>query len=243
MKRWPALLLLVAASVMAQQNTQMPITCDEGNGCAHQFVNGQKFKILTGDGFTVTAAVRGNAKYLRVDVSVVNNSATSVDILPTTFSVDEVTPKDKSLAYVDPQKIMQSIQRRTAWSNALTAMGAGMQREQSTTNTTNMGTVNISASDGTSATGTYNGSATSTTSKPDYAAQARADEAIRERNAQVATLNGNLSRMVLRANTVAPNQSVSGFVIFESDKKVKSLILSIPIGSVVFKFPFAFLEH
>jgi hypothetical protein len=115
-----------------------------------------------------------------------------------------------------------------------------MARQQSTTTTNSNGTVNASSSDGTSATGTYNGTSTSTTSSPDYAAQAQANETIRQRNAALASLSGQLSSEVFKANTVLPNQTVRGMVLFEKDKKTQSLMFSAPIGGTVYEFPFMF---
>jgi hypothetical protein len=115
-----------------------------------------------------------------------------------------------------------------------------MQRQQATTNTTSNGTVNVNSSDGTFATGTYNGTSTSTTSAPDYAAQARASETIRERNAMLAIQGSQLSNIALRSNTVVPSQSVSGCVFFQRKGKAANLVLSVPVGDKVFKFPFMF---
>jgi hypothetical protein len=174
---------------------------------------------------------------------VFNGGTAIVDVLPTSFHLDEVTPKPKPLTYVDAAKIIKSAQRRVAWGNALTAMGGSMARQQSTTTTNSSGTVNASSSNGSSASGTYNGSSTSTTSSPDYAAQARANEAIRQRNAALASLSGQLSQEVFKANTVLPNQTVRGIVLFEKDKKTQSLMFSVPIGATVYEFPFTFLHQ
>jgi hypothetical protein len=234
-----ALAVSCVASASAQQPTPKVIICDENAGCAHQFINGHKFMTLTSDGLTITASLASNDKYIRTDVSVFNGTAANIDVLPTNFGLEEVTPKQKTLAYVDPRKIMRSAQRREAWANALTAMGASMQSQQSTTTTTSSGTIDTTNSDGTHSTGDYNGSSTSTTSSPDYAAQAQASETIRQNNAAVAAFNTQLSRDALRANTVLPNSGVRGFVFFERDKKAQSVTLAIPIAGTVYKFPFA----
>jgi hypothetical protein len=115
-----------------------------------------------------------------------------------------------------------------------------MQRQQTTTDTTSSGTVNVNSSDGTYASGTYNGTSTSTTSAPDYAAQTRANEAIRQRNAVLAIQSSQLSDSALRSNTVPPDQTVSGCVFFERKGKATSVVLSAPIGEKVFKFPFVY---
>jgi len=133
------------------------------------------------------------------------------------------------------------IQRReNGLGDALTGMGAGLRRQQTTTDTTSSGTVNVSSSDGTYASGTYSGTGTSTTSAPDYAAQTRANEAIRQRNAVLAIQSSQLSDSALRSNTVPPGQTVSGCVFFERKGKATSVVLSAPIGEKVFKFPFVY---
>ncbi len=242
-----AVLLAVASAASAQTQADNPapkiILCDENAGCAHQYIEGQKFKILTSGGLTVMVSMAMTAKYMRANVSVFNGGTASVDVLPTEFHLEEVTPKPKPLVYVDAAKIIKSAQRRMAWGNALTAMGSSMARQQSTTTASTTGTINASGSDGLSATGTYNGTSTSRTSSPDYAAQARADETIRERNAALASLSGQLSHEVFKANTVLPNQTVRGIVLFERDKKVQSLMFSMPIGGIVYEFPFALVHQ
>jgi hypothetical protein len=238
------MLFAVAFAASAQTPADKPapkvLLCDENAGCGHQFIDGHKFKILTSDNVTVVVAMAITDKYTRADISVFNGGTASVDVLPTGFHLEEVTPKPKPLAYVDAANVIKSAERRVAFGNVLTAIGGGMARQQSTTTTNSNGTVNASSSDGTSATGTYNGTSTSTTSSPDYAAQAQANETIRQRNAALASLSGQLSSEVFKANTVLPNQTVRGMVLFEKDKKTQSLMFSAPIGGTVYEFPFMF---
>jgi len=240
-------LFAVASAASAQTQANKPaakvLLCDENTGCTHQYIEGKKFKVLTSDGLTVIVSMAITAKYTRADVSVFNGGTAAVDVLPTDFQLEEVTPKPKLLAYIDAAKIIKSAQKRVAWGNALTAMGGSMARQQSTTTTTSAGTVNASSSDGSSGTGTYNGTSTSRTSTPDYAAEARADETIRERNAALASLSGQLSHAVFKANTVLPNQAVRGIVLFEKDKKTQTLMFSVPVGGTVYEFPFAFVHQ
>jgi hypothetical protein len=232
-------ILLCVAQAPAQQSSTKTAICDESANCAHQFIDGHKFKMLTSDGITVSVSMIAVGKYVRADVFVLNSTAENVDVLPATFSLEEVEPKQKKLAYVDAEKIIRSARSSAAWSNTLTAMGAGMQRQQSTTNTTSTGTASTTGSDGAYATGTYRGSSTSTTSSPDYAAQNRADQAIRDNNATIASLSARLSNAALKSNTILPNQSIRGFVFFEREKKAASLMISATIGGTVYKFPFS----
>jgi hypothetical protein len=241
-----ALLIGLAACVsplsgqQPEQKSKTVISCDESAGCAHQFVNGRKVKTITVEGITVSASLFDTGKYFRVDLAILNTSAANFDVLPAMFSITETAPKEKIFAYVDVGKIISSAQNRTAWANAFAAAGAGMQRQQTTTNATSYGTVNVNSSDGTYANGSYNGSSTSTTSAPDYAAQARANEAIRQRNSVLAVQSSQLSDAALRSNTVLPGQNVSGCVFFERKGKAKSVVLAVPIGDRILQFPFEF---
>ena len=236
----PASMAPPVAALTTRHNSQTTLVCDEGAGCAHQFLNGRKIKTLTADDISVSVSMVDTGKYFRADIAILNTSIGNFDVLPGTFTIQETAPKEKVLASVDVGKIIHSAQRRMAWGNALAGMGAGMQRQQTTTNTTSAGTVDVNSSDGTYASGTYSGTSTSTTSAPDYAAQARTNEAIRQRNAVLAIQSSQLSDSALRSNTVPPGQTVSGCVFFERKGKATSIVLSAPIGEKVFKFPFVF---
>lgn len=53
--------------------------------------------------------------------------------------------------------------------------------------------------------------------------------------------NAAVSTNALRENTIEPGKSVFGTVIFPREKKkYRELLVTIPIGSAVFEFPFAF---
>jgi hypothetical protein len=236
----PASMAPPVAAPTTKHNSQTILVCDEGAGCAHQFLNGRKIKTLTADDISVSVSIVDTGKYFRADIAILNTSTANINVLPGTFTIQETAPKEKVLASVDVGKIIHSAQRRMAWGNALAGMGAGMQRQQTTTNTTTDGTVNVNSSDGTYASGTYSGTSTSTTSAPDYAAQARTNEAIRQRNALLAIQSSQLSDSALRSNTVPPGQTVSGCVFFERKGKATSIVLLGPIGEKVFKFPFVF---
>ncbi|HEY4356264.1 MAG TPA: hypothetical protein VGN16_10990 [Acidobacteriaceae bacterium] len=219
------------------------ILCDEKSGCYQQYFEGRKYKLLTVDNISAFVSMGAYDKYIWADVTVFNGSPAPVDVLPTNFGLEEISPKEKPLAYVDADQALRSKLRRLAWGNAFTAMGGSMARQQTTTTTNSNGTISATASDGSSATGTYRGSSTATTSTPDYAAQARANEIIQQRNNTAAMLSEKVSQDALRANTVMPNGNVHGFVLFARDKKAQGMKLSIRVGDTVYQFPFAFIKR
>jgi hypothetical protein len=188
-------------------------------------------------------ALGGNAKYARVLIRVTNLSTTPIDVLPDRFTLIETKPKQKTLAYVSYQKIIQADNRRAGWANAINAFGAGMATQQVTTQTNTNGTVNAYGSDGTYANANYNGTSTSTTSVPNYAAQAQARENIRRRREAIAEEAQSLSQSSLLANSLAGGQSISGSVYFQFDKKVEEAVLTLMIDHVTYEFPFTMTKH
>jgi hypothetical protein len=234
---------LVAPAALAQALDPSSVTkqliCDGPKACSGGYVNGHIYETMAGDekiGVLVSLAVIG--KYVRADIFILNDSQSNVDVLPSNFVLSEVTPKQKMLKYVDGDKLIRSAERQIAFGDAMTALGANMQRQQSTVTTSSTGTVSANGSDGTTATGIYSGRSTSTTSTPDYAAQARAAETIRARDEAFATTADFASRVMLRANTLLPSDSLHGYMFFERDKKEKLVMLSGILGDTIYQFPF-----
>ena len=238
--RTASLCLFLSVPVVAQTPTQPEVTknliCDRGSTCGFGYINGRKYETLASDKIGIVIVGDAVGKYLRADILVLNESAKSVDVLPSNFVLVETSPKQKPLKYVDGDKAIRSAERRLAWGNALTAMGGNMARQQTTTTTNSNGT--ITAYGNTPAFGTYNGTSTSTTSAPDYAAQARAAQTIQMRNEAFANFANFTSRTILRANTVSPGQSTRGYLLFEGDKKARVVMLSCIVGDTIYQFPF-----
>jgi hypothetical protein len=217
--------------------------CTEDAGCTHQYIDGLKYKIITTDRAIITVAFSGNAKFARVLIRVTNKSATPIDVLPDHFTLSETKPKQKEFAYVPYQKIVQADSRRAGWANAINALGAGMATQQVTTQTNTNGTMNATGSDGTYANANYNGTSTSTTSVPNYAAQAQARENIQRRREAIAEETQSLSKSSLLDNSLLAGQSISGSVYFQFDKKVQDAILTLLIDHVTYEFPFTIIRH
>jgi L-fucose mutarotase/ribose pyranase (RbsD/FucU family) len=63
-------------------------------------------------------------------------------------------------------------------------------------------------------------------------------ETIQERNDAFANVSSFAERVILRANTIPPNQSIRGYVFYERDKKAKLVMLTTVIGDTIYQFPF-----
>ena len=245
------------------------ITCDllvsgqpETAGCTHQFVGDELYKSASSGGLVITVAVDQGSKDMRAIFGISNSSPTSVDVIPADFSIEVSSPHSKTLHYVSPEKIAEAEEKkarqanssrriRGGFANVLSALAGEESGRQTTTTTTSSGTVRAQSSDGTSIHGTYEGNSTSTTTSPDYAAQQRAAEQIRQRNYAIAAANAQrnaaasatnarLMQTALRANTVAPGGSIGGIVNFEGDKHAKAILVRARVASTLYEFRFNF---
>lgn len=238
--------MLMSSQVSAP--VTITISCDENSGCTHKYSNGELFKTIeTADGIVVTVGLveSGDGKYFRLNVGVLNNSSAAFDLMPSSFVIEIPGPKSKLLYYIPPGNIAKSAERHASWVNYFTALGGGLATQKSTTHTTtrtsSSGRVNTQSSMGQETRGTYQGesssSADSTTRSPDYEAQARAAERIRQRNAVVATMNERMMDTALTANTIAPGQSIAGYVYFKT-ATAATLHPKILVAGKVYEFEF-----
>lgn len=239
------LLSVCTAFIALAQNAKVAtlepklLACSEQTPeCTHRLLNGFTYKTLVGPRATVTMSLADNGKYTRVNVMIVNSGQLPFDVLPSAFDLSTTTPKQRALRFISPEKMEASARRSVAWADALNSMGAGMATKQVTTETTGSGAVQATGSNGGSANGTYNGTSTSITNVPDYAAQARVRENIERRRADLAAHEAQLEQTALRANTVDAGRSVGGFVYFESEKHGELYVLNIPIDGTIYQFPF-----
>jgi hypothetical protein len=240
--------LFLSSTLLAQDQTlksdNRKVSCDGSDYvCVKKYVNGLAYKTLLTPRAVVSVALSNDEKYTRLGVEVMNVSQTPFDVLPNSFSVSESSPKLKVLQMVPPEKIISSEKHRAGWANALNAMGAGMASQSITTETRSSGDVELTGNNGTYANGTYQGTSTSTTSVPDYAAQERARENIARRRATVTAHQVELNNTVLKDNTVEAGDKLSGSLFFELDKHAGDYVVDIPVDRVVYEFTFHQAKH
>ena len=226
-------------TVPATNAAAVVVKCDS-ELCGHFYVDGKLFKSLSSTNALVSVSLSDTGKYMRADVSVTNLSGSAIDVLPEKFALQSVSPDNKALKYLVPEKMVSSAKSHQAWGNALASMGSAMQTKQTTTQSNTSGNVNVNGSNGTSANGTYNDTTTSTTSSPDYAAQQRTRERIRERQLALEAASSDMLSSSLRANTLSQGATQIGRVYFERTKHHKEMVLSILLSGTIYEFPFTF---
>ncbi len=231
---------VLSGSLPAQALLPSSISWQQGAPGSDGFYNdGFLVRSLTVSGVTLRVALRDTGWKMRVDVAVVNDSSQRLDVVPAQFTLGELTPKEKALAYQSTEQLAKSINRRTAWANFFTNFGAGLATEQSTSTSTTTGSMSGRDSNGTTYNGSFDAYTTTNTTTPNYAVQMRAAQQQAANNAAAAEANRQLNAMALRTSTVMPGDKLTGAVWFERDKKAQQLLLRAPIGGCVFEFPFA----
>jgi hypothetical protein len=232
--------LLLTSSLFAQAPNPRLVLCNASAACSHAYQGGQFVETISDSGYSISLTAHDTGKYLKVDLVVNNDHGSTVDLMPASIWAKQTEPKEKELKAQSVEKMEHSLNRRTAWANGFTGFAGGMARQQSTTDTTSSGTVSAYGSDGSYANGSYQGTSTSTTSAPDYAAQERAREQIAMNRQRAANAEQYLEGVALRANTLAPGQSTRGAVYFQRGPKNGIVQIGIPIGNTLYQFPFVF---
>jgi TPR repeat protein len=207
------------------------------SNCAHVWLSGYIVKVMRSNGVLVAVTIQDTGKYFIAQVSVVNKTASSLDVLPQSFSIMVLRPHPKTLRYLPPDKVIRSISNRAVWDNFFTALGAAGATQQSVTQSTTNGSASAYGTGG-SAYGRYSENTTSVTSVPDQQAQQDAANRIAANNTAVAATSQEVSTRSLQPTTVAPGKSVEGNVYFEHARKIGSSEVLIPVNGEVFDFDF-----
>jgi hypothetical protein len=104
----------------------------------------------------------------------------------------------------------------------LASLGAAMQTQQATAQTTTNGTVS-----------------NTTVTSPNYSAQQQTQQNIAAMRQSTATEESQVLQGLFKANTIAPGESTRGTLFFRADPKIGATTrLTISIGGTSYVFPF-----
>jgi hypothetical protein len=149
-------LLLLSALSTSLASAQSPnslgpktIACNEATGCTHRIIDGIAYKYISANGLVIGAGMVNDGSHIRAIIGISNNTQGPIDIIPSSFLVEALSPKQKTLKFMPPEKIAKSAEHRAGWANGLSAFGAALATQQNSTETTLSGTVDANSSDGT----------------------------------------------------------------------------------------------
>ena len=159
-----------------------------------------------------------NDKLAYNTVLILNKSENRLNFNPATDTVliyyknkDDKTPE--FISPLKPEDAAQKIKGSQGMKNFFSSLGAALQKQAITGNSTTDGTASVFGTGG-MATGVYNERTTTTVLVPDTDAQARARDTIAERNRLATERYNDVINSALLANTIFPKKSVVGNIYF-----------------------------
>jgi hypothetical protein len=187
-------------------------------GSEQFYGNGQLVESLTVNGVTVQVSLQDTGWKLRADVAVANDGANHVSVTPSHFTLNEIAPNTKSLAYQDPKHLAKAVNHQILWNTASAAPAAGPQVSNAA----------------------YHMPVYSSALSPNYLAQHEAAVQLVSEHKAEFNPSSQINVVALSDTSLQPSEKAAGAVWFERDAKPKQLLLRVPVGDVVFEFPLSF---
>lgn len=182
-------------------------------GSEQFYIDGSLIESLSANGITVQVSLHDTDWKLRASVAIANESGAPVYVNPRLFTLDELTPRLKSLAYQNPRWLAKSPNHQ-AFSTAASATAPTGSMQHSQASAYLVANYHVPSDHG---------------SAPNYFAQAQAGQETKS--------------AVFPECTIDPKQKVSGAVWFERDKNPQELTLRVFVGDLIFEFPLSFSQH
>lgn len=203
---------------------------------------GSTVKAIRYEGISLAVILADDGDYLVADTYVFNNSDDRVLVDPNLSQMllwkDGDTKKvPETLTPIAGTEIAKKITNRIAWANALGALGASMQTQTSTVQSTSNGTATVTGN-GQSATGVYSGTSQATITTPNTQAQVAEAARARSRSEQGMATGSHYITNGLRANTLFGKSSINGMIFFKR-KNALTGVFTIKLNDVYFDFVFS----
>jgi hypothetical protein len=87
-------------------------------GSEQFFSGGSLVESLTANGITVQVSLQDTGWKLRANVAIANESAAPIHFDPAGFTLDELTPRLRTLAYQKPKELAKALTHQVYWTNA-----------------------------------------------------------------------------------------------------------------------------
>lgn len=184
------------------------VTCQASAGCTNQTMFGRTYKVLKTDRLVVMVSISDEGPYTRADVSVLNNGSYPTKVVPEDFRIEVVSPKPKVLSYIAPE-------------NLLALPAPAPEPDVKAPHPTPTPTEAAAPTD------------PSKLEDIDQLYVAKKKELALQEAAEKAAAQKHLE-----PTPVPPNEVVRGRVYFERDKKAKLVNVVLPIGGMVYQFPY-----
>jgi hypothetical protein len=187
-------------------------------GCDEFLSHGRHVESITANGITVQVSIQDSGWKYRANVAVSNQSAEIVSILPGIVTLDELTPSLRSLYATDSEKLAHTPTHQVLWTL-------------------------VNAVPSKSAVANYSGDA-SVSRRPAYVSPAD----YLNPNLELASMRHSgfdrgdsvdVQSIALKPAAIPAGQIDAGVMWFERDANAHELSLRVPVGDMVFDFPFS----
>jgi len=191
-------------------------------GSQQLFSAGNLVESITANGITVQVSLVDTGWKLRADVAVANASNEAVTVQPKRFTLDELKPALKSLAYQDPARMADALNHQVLRTGTSAAPAPSAVEHHVVFDGGNFSSVAYQRVDPTN-----------------YLAQHQAAEHATLKSVPMDTVS-QIKALALHEATLKSSDKLSGAVWFERDVNSRELSMVIPVGDLIFEFPFSF---
>jgi hypothetical protein len=187
-------------------------------GCDEFISHGRHVESVTANGITVQVSVQDSGWKYRANVAVSNQSGERVDVLPGIVTLDELAPNMKTLYAVSPEKLEHTTTHQVLWTlvDAVPSPSA---------------VINYSNADRL---------ANRASEAPDYLSPHFALTSSTHHVAFERTEPVDVQSIALKTSGLPSGQITAGVMWFERDNNAHELSMRVPVGNMVFDFPFSF---
>ena len=179
------------------------------------YYNGETIEQLTVRGVTVTISLNDTGKFNQVAVFVSNSSSDAVNVLPSSFTLHQTSPKEADLVLMSEPEIQRIAGKHALWTHVASGVTSSVTYMKE----------KMSGEEG----------QTSQAVVQDYDAQARWLAHVDELGKRGQT--GTLARSYLRGTTLFPGARLSGVLWFGRADVFDAGTVKATLGSRVYSFP------
>jgi hypothetical protein len=189
-------------------------------GCDEFLSHGRHVESATANGVTVQVSLQDSGWKYRANIAVSNQSGATLEVLPGIITLDELAPVTRALVATDTQKLANAPTHQIFWTlaDALPSPGAASDDSVKTTEEERL--------------------ANRTSPTPDYLdphiALASTHHVMFERTEDL-----SVHDIVLKPGNLPSGQITAGVMWFERDANAHELSVRVPVGDLVFEFPFS----
>ncbi len=179
------------------------------------YYNGETIEQMNLRGVTVTISLDDTGKFNQLAIFVDNSSSDAVNVLPSSFTLHQTTPKEADLGLKSEQEIQRIAGKHALWTHMASGVSSSVNYMKER----------------------ISGEETQSTEAAvqDYEAQARWLAHVDELGKRGQT--GTLARSYLRSTTVFPESKLSGVLWFDRADVFASGLVRVALGPRVYLFP------